>query len=308
MGNCLCVKESVKVNGRRYLIREKLGEGGFSTVELIEDAVTHKLYALKRITCHSQADQKVALAEVEYHNALRHANIVECIDSDLIGAPDLMGNRTSQVLIVLPYYRRGTLHDDLMRRQKAGTPMGEVVVLTMFRSICEGVQCFHTARPRPLAHKDIKTANILLQDDLTPCLMDLGSVSRARIEVNNSSEAQQLQDEAAERSSMPYRAPELFTVESHCNIDERTDIWSLGCLLYAMCFYKSPFEAVYERGDSVALAVISGIIKFPESHQYSQELVGLIKSLLRVKAEERPYIDWIIGTVDELINKSSGAV
>lgn len=53
----------------------------------------------------------------------------------------------------------------------------------------------------------------------------LGSVSRARIEISNSSEAQQLQDEAAERSSMPYRAPELFTVESHSNIDERSDVW-----------------------------------------------------------------------------------
>lgn len=126
-------------------------------------------------------------------------------------------------------FQRGTLHDELVRRQKAGTSMDEVsllgrsdflafpvnwtfilcnsdvwwrfpvtyksleislnlwpdqrksivcglqvVVLTMFRSICEGVQCFHTARPRPLAHRDIKTANILLQDDLTPCLMDLG--------------------------------------------------------------------------------------------------------------------------------------
>ena len=46
---------------------------------------------------------------------------------------------------------------------------------------------------------------------------------------------------------------------------------SLGCLLYAMCFYKSPFEAVYERGDSVALAVLGGNISFPDpaSHQYS---------------------------------------
>ncbi|XP_063608576.1 serine/threonine-protein kinase 16-like [Penaeus indicus] len=308
MGNCLCAKETIKVNGRRYYVRERLGEGGFSTVDLIEDAASHKLYALKRITCHSQEDQKVALTEVEYHRSLSHSNIVECIDSDLVGVPDLMGNRTSQVLIVLPYCQRGTLHDELMRRQKTGTHLDEVVVLTLFRGICEAVQCMHSAKPHPLAHRDIKTANVLIKDDLTPLLMDLGSVARARVEINGSSEARKLQDEAAERSSMPYRAPELFNVESFCHIDERTDVWSLGCLLYALCFYRSPFEAVYERGDSVALAVASGITKYPENHSYSEDLIELIKSIVKVDPNERPYLDSIIGQLDQLLNKSSGAV
>ncbi|KAG7164123.1 serine/threonine-protein kinase 16-like [Homarus americanus] len=308
MGNCLCVKERIKVNGRQYYIRERLGEGGFSMVDLVEDASSHKLYALKRITCHAQTDQKVALAEVEYLKALSHPNIVECIDSDLVGMPDLMGNRTSQVLIVLPYCQRGTLHDELMRRQQSGSHLDEVVVLSMFRRICEAVQCMHSAKPHPLAHRDIKTSNILLKDDLTPLLMDLGSVTRARLEINGSSEAHKLQDEAAERSSMPYRPPELFNVEFFCHVDERTDVWSLGCLLYALCFYKSPFDAVYERGDSVALAVVSGITKFPETHPYSEDIVELIKSILKVNPEERPYVDWIINKVDQLINKSSGAV
>ncbi|XP_069165691.1 serine/threonine-protein kinase 16 isoform X2 [Procambarus clarkii] len=287
MGNCLCTKETVKVNGRQYYIRERLGEGGFSTVDLVEESSSHKLYALKRITCHAQSDQKVALAEVEYHKALSHPNIVECIDADLVGMPDLMGNRTSQVLIILPYC--------------------QVVILSMFRQICEAAQCMHSATPHPLAHRDIKTANILLKDDLTPLLMDLGSVAKARVEINGSSEARKLQDEAAERSSMPYRPPELYNVESFCHIDERTDVWSLGCLLYALCFFKSPFDAVYERGDSVALAVVSGTFKFPETHPFSQDLLELIESILKVNPEERPYVDWIINTVDQL-NKSSGAV
>jgi len=45
---------------------------------------------------------------------------------------------------------------------------------------------------------------------------------------------------------------------------------SLGCLLFAMCFFKTPFDAVHERGDSVALAVIGGRIVFPDNHPYSQ--------------------------------------
>lgn len=53
----------------------------------------------------------------------------------------------------------------------------------------------------------------------------LGSATQARVQISNTSNAQSLQDLAAERCSMPYKAPELFNVEPHCIIDERTDIW-----------------------------------------------------------------------------------
>lgn len=51
---------------------------------------------------------------------------------------------------------------------------------------------------------------------------------------------------------------------------------SLGCVLYAMCYFKSPFDAVYERGDSVALAAISGNITFPESSPYNSVRSGYV--------------------------------
>lgn len=47
----------------------------------------------------------------------------------------------------------------------------------------------------------------------------------AKVQVCGSQDAQKMQDIAAERCSMPYRAPELFHVESYCIIDQRTDIW-----------------------------------------------------------------------------------
>lgn len=53
----------------------------------------------------------------------------------------------------------------------------------------------------------------------------VGSMAPAKVQVCGSQDAQKLQDIAAERCSMPYRAPELFNVESYCVIDERTDIW-----------------------------------------------------------------------------------
>lgn len=70
----------------------------------------------------------------------------------------------------------------------------------------------HSAKPNPLAHRDIKPHNILLTKDIRPVIMDLGSTALARVKINNHSEAQHLQDVAAERCSMPYRPPELFQV------------------------------------------------------------------------------------------------
>ena len=78
---------------------------GFSTVDLIEDAYTRKTYAVKKIICHGEEDQKVALREVEYHGLLRHPNIIECVDSVLTDRPNPVLNPTSEVMIVLPYYK-----------------------------------------------------------------------------------------------------------------------------------------------------------------------------------------------------------
>lgn len=44
----------------------------------------------------------------------------------------------------------------------------------MFLQICEGVKAFHEAKPEPLAHRDLKTGNILISDDRSPVIMDLG--------------------------------------------------------------------------------------------------------------------------------------
>ena len=214
------------------------------------------------------------------------------------------------------FKQRGTLKDELQRRELTKDPFAEGIILSIFLQICDGLMAFHQALPQPLAHRDLNPQNILLTQDLTPVIMDLGSVELARVQIDTHSQAQHLQDIAAEKSTISYRPPELFQVSSKCKIDERTDIWSLGCLLYAMCFYKSPFDLVWERGDSVALAVQSGSnnlhfpssIKGGQSHSYSSGLKKLIQSMLEGELSSRPHLVEVMETATVLSEASEDQV
>ncbi|XP_066255525.1 serine/threonine-protein kinase 16 [Euwallacea similis] len=296
---CLCASESVEIHGIRYIVKDLLGEGGFSSVELVEQASTKTKYALKRIKCHSFEDEKIALNEINYCKTLKHPNIIELIDSCVKGTADAVIDSTSEAFLVLPYYRRGTLHDYLVLKSFSKNYLDVREVVRFFSDICQAVKYMHDFSPEPIAHRDLKTENICLTDNMDAILMDLGSSAPAKVQICGVQDAQRMQDIAAERCSMTYRAPELFHVESYCIIDQRIDVWSLGCILYALMYFNSPFDAVYERGDSVNLAVISGNISFPEDSPFTQGLHDLVLYILQVNPSERPFIDDVIGKIDE---------
>lgn len=118
---------------------------------------------------------------------------------------------------------------------------------------------------RAYAHRDIKPGNIMVDDDgEKPILMDLGSLAPSPTPITSRSLALALQDTAAEHSTMPYRAPELFDVKTGSVIDTKVDIWSLGCTMYACLVGKSPFEARSdETGGSLSICVLSGDWRWP---------------------------------------------
>lgn len=247
--------------------------------------------------------------EIQVMTSIDHKNVIRLIDSMFKGSADIVINATSQAYLVLPYYKNGSLHDHLTMRAHRQDYMAESQILHIFLGICEGVKAMHEASPVPLAHRDLKTANVCLSDSMEPVLVDLGSAAEARLQICGQQEAQKLQDTAEERCSIVYRAPELFNVESYCMIDERTDIWSLGCVLYAMCYFKCPFDAAYEKGDSVALAVLSGNVVFPEiARPYHEDMKELTMYMLRMNPMERPFIYSVIEKVNDLIMKLEGRV
>ncbi|XP_016954272.1 serine/threonine-protein kinase 16 [Drosophila biarmipes] len=303
---CFCRKETLNINGSRYTIRDRLAAGGFSLIDLGENASTRRSYAIKRITCHSIDDQNIALREIENCRKIDSENVIRVVDYELKGQADIVINTTSTLYIVLPYYKHGSLADHLQLRSRKQDHMPEAQILQIFLGVCEGLKAIHEAKPVPLAHRDLKTANICLSDSFEPIIVDLGSMTEARLQIVGKADAQLLQDEAEERSSIVYRAPELFTVKTYCTIDERTDIWSLGCVLFAMCYFNSPYDPVYERGDSVALAVLSGHVNIPEDSIYTEDMHDLINYMLRTDPMERPFIFSVIERTHDLIQKLEG--
>ncbi|KAI6093811.1 kinase-like protein [Hypoxylon rubiginosum] len=178
---------------------------------------------------------------------------------------------------------------------------------------------------RSYAHRDIKPGNIMIDDSGSqPIIMDLGSISESPIPITSRSLAIATQDIAAEHSTMPYRAPELFDVKTGTVIDTKVDIWSLGCTLYACLVGKSPFEMRSdETGGSLSMCVLGGDWRFPdegpkgqkkgkatagtsasrEEGVISEPIKEVVRKCLKVEPSERPDIDELISIVEEVIDE-----
>ncbi|XP_039612467.1 serine/threonine-protein kinase 16 [Polypterus senegalus] len=290
---CICSRGTVTIDNKRYYFIQKLGEGGFSYVDLVEGAHDGQFYALKRILCHDREGRKEAQHEMEMHQLISHPNVLPLTAFTFVNK----GNKC-EAWLLLPFVKKGSLWSELEKLRDKDSFMSESRILHIFEGICAGLQAIHE---KNYAHRDLKPTNVLLDEDDKPVLMDLGSMNPARIEVKDSREAMTIQDWAAQRCTISYRAPELFRMESPCIIDEKTDIWSLGCVLYAMMMLQGPFDLIFQKGDSVALAVQNNI-SLPKSCRYSQGLQDLLTSIMVANPQERPNIAWVHNRVQNLLS------
>ena len=237
-------------------------------------------------------------------------------------------------------HRRRREHPDRDPEDTEQEPLMEGEVTMAQEGVGEG-------EVRAYAHRDIKPGmiisshtdtfterliesqgNIMIADDgKTPILMDLGSLAPSPTPITSRSLALAVQDTAAEHSTMPYRAPELFDVKTGSVIDTKVDIWSLGCTLYACLTGKSPFEARSEEtGGSLSICVLGGDWRFPdegpkkdakgknkvpngEAEEASKEpaisegVKEVVRRCLKVEPSERPDIDELIVMIEELLER-----
>jgi len=215
------------------------------------------------------------------------------------------------------------------RDQRGGEEDGEEQDPLMEGEVMAAHEGMAAGETRAYAHRDIKPGNIMINDNGTqPILMDLGSMAPSPTPVTSRALALQVQDQAAEHSTMPYRAPELFDVKTGTVIDTKVDIWSLGCTLYACLVGKSPFEARSEEtGGSLSLCVLGGDWRFPDEgpaeakrgkqrvvdaeeaknkqkeDAISESVKEVVRKCLMVEPAERPDVDELIVMVERVVEE-----
>jgi TolB-like protein/Flp pilus assembly protein TadD len=208
----------------QYRILEKLGEGGMGIVYKAQDTKLGRLVALKFLSNHLTADEedkKRFLDEAKAASALDHPNICTVYE---IGE-----TRDGQLFIAMAYYDGETLKTRMERG-----PLRVEEAITIILQIAQGLANAHR---RGGFHRDIKPANILITKDGQAKIVDFGLAKL--------SGQAKITKAGATLGTVAYMSPEQVLGES---VDYRTDIWSLGVVLYEALTGHLPFKGEYEQG------------------------------------------------------------
>lgn len=148
----------------------------------------------------------------------------------------------------------------------------EPEILRIFDHVSEGVACMHYLQP-PLLHRDLKVENVLIAPNGTYKLCDFGSCSTVKPAPQTIQECRLVEEDIQKHTTLQYRSPEMVDVGRRLPIDEKSDIWALGVLLYKLCYYTTPFE------DKGQMAIMSATYTFPQYPHFSDRLRNLIGKL-----------------------------
>ncbi|XP_062199706.1 uncharacterized protein LOC133902131 [Phragmites australis] len=269
-------------------------------------------YALKKVLIQSNQHLELVQQEIRVSSQFSHSNLLPLLEHAIIAVKGVQdGSQNHEAYLLFPVHLDGTLHDVTKTMLEKKEYFPTITVLQIFRQLCAGLKHMHSFDP-PYAHNGVKPDNVLItqrkEQPRLAILMDFESARPARRTIRSQAEALQLQEWASEHCSAHYRAPELWECPSHADIDERTDIWSLGCTLYAMMYGKSPFDELDESaGESLHAVIKSAQIKWPTEagFSYPDSLRQFIIWMLQPHPAIRPHIDDIIIHVDKLITKYS---
>ncbi|KAE8774172.1 serine/threonine-protein kinase 16-like [Hordeum vulgare] len=270
-------------------------------------------YALKKVLIQSDQHLELVRQEIRVSSQFSHPNLLPLLENAIIAVKGVQdGSQNHEAYLLFPVHLDGTLQDVTKSMQEKKEYLSTITILQIFRQLCAGLKHMHSFEP-PYAHNGVKPDNVLItqrkEQPHLAILMDFESARPARRAIRSQAEALQLQEWASEHCSAHFRAPELWECPPHADIDERTDVWSLGCTLYAMMYGKSPFDYELDEsaGESLVTVTKSAQVKWPAEtgSSYPDTLRQFVTWMLQPHPAVRPHIDDIIIHVDKLIAKHS---
>lgn len=285
---------------------ELLGEGAYSMVYKGKKRYTQStLYAVKKIYVQSSEFESIAQAEIDAFRRFKHPNILKMVAH----LQQSEGSRRV-TYILLPYIKKGSLRNTLTQvadGKLARPPLRSV--LKDFVDICSAFNVLHSSQPE-FVHQDIKPENILIGADGVPLLTDFGSVRQAIVNVETRNQQLTIAEEAALYCTASYRSPELFDPPKGIRLDTRTDVWGMGCLLFAWWIGYSPFECEFYGSrlvvvDCTALRVLSPIPQIPFATHDDLVVISLVELILKQNMTSRPFTSDIITAVQRAIVDAS---
>ena len=266
-----------------YLILQKIGSGGMGEIYLAEDTKLERRVALKFLPRHMTADPEARTRferEAKAAAALNHPNIVTIHG---------IGEHEGQVFIAMEYVEGRTLKELISDSVGAihESPLPFTQVLDIAGQIAQGLAAAHA---RGIVHRDIKPQNIVVGPDGRAKILDFGLAKLKG--------ASPLTKESSAYGTVHYMSPEQGLGRE---VDARSDIWSLGVVLYEMLAGTPPFHGEYEQ------AVIYAIINeetppLPEAVRLEcPGLEDVVRRCLAKKRQERfPTTDALAAALLEL--------
>jgi serine/threonine protein kinase/tetratricopeptide (TPR) repeat protein len=206
-----------------YKITKKLGSGGMGIVYKAQDLKLDRPVALKFLPPHlttSDEEKQRFIHEAKAASALQHNNI--CAIHEIDETED------GQIFICMDYYEGETLNEKVTQKP---LPIEETIDITI--QIAQGLIKAHE---KEIVHRDIKPANIMFTDDGVVKILDFGL---AKLSTQT-----KLTKEGTTLGTVAYMSPEQARGD---DVDHRTDIWSLGVILFEMLTGQLPFKGDYDQ-------------------------------------------------------------
>lgn len=255
-----------------FEILQELGKGSFGSVYKVKRITDNKIYAMKCV-------QISSLSHKEKQNALNEIRILASIDSNnVVSYKEAFYNDPNQSLyIIMDYLNDGDLEQKVSMYKKFKSHFSEKEIWHIFNQIALGLKAMHD---KNILHRDLKCSNIFITKK---GLVKIGDMNVSKVYKEGLVNTQ---------TGTPYYAsPEVW---KDLPYDYKSDLWSLGCIVYEMCTLRPPFsgkslEEVYKK--------VTKANYLPIPIYYSSELNNVIYGLLSVNPNQRPSLNSIIQTI-----------